>query len=236
MLRTLGEGMVQTAQVGAAPPRRPSRLRPDASSVYSLPIANAPSRGAPQALVTIVEGFEFACVFCNKARPTMEALLKKYKGDLRIVYKHFIVHPKAREAAHSACAAAKQGKWHVMHERLWDQAFAESDFTRDRIEKIARRAKLKMGRFRSDRDGACVDLVKQDQSELAQVGATGTPSFFINGRFFSGARPQEQFEKLIDEEMEKAKVRIKASSSLSRANYYEREILNKGKTKLDAVP
>lgn len=42
------------------PPARPSRPRPDPASVYSIPIANNPSRGSRRPLVTIVEAFEFA--------------------------------------------------------------------------------------------------------------------------------------------------------------------------------
>jgi protein-disulfide isomerase len=37
------------------------------------------------------------------------------------------------------------------------------------------------------------------------VGATGTPSTFVNGRFLSGAQPYEAFKKVIDEEIAKAK-------------------------------
>ena len=41
--------------------------------------------------------------------------------------------------------------------------------------------------------------------EVAQkFGARGTPAFFINGRFISGARPLEQFDAVIKEEKAKA--------------------------------
>ncbi len=32
---------------------------------------------------------------------------------------------------------------------------------------------------------------------------TGTPSFFINGRFLSGAQPYEAFARVIDQELAK---------------------------------
>jgi protein-disulfide isomerase len=31
---------------------------------------------------------------------------------------------------------------------------------------------------------------------------SGTPAFFINGRFLSGAQPFEAFKRVIDEELE----------------------------------
>jgi len=41
----------------------------------------------------------------------------------------------------------------------------------------------------------------QDQREGAQAGVTGTPAFFINGRFLSGARPFDAFKAVIDQEL-----------------------------------
>lgn len=42
----------------------------------------------------------------------------------------------------------------------------------------------------------------QELQEGQQIGVTGTPAFFINGRFLSGAQPFENFAKIIDEELE----------------------------------
>lgn len=123
-----------------------------------------------------------------------------------------------------------------MSKLIWDKAYAVRDFSPGNMEKLARQAKLNMKRFRNDRDGACKDLVRRDQSDVSKVGTTGTPAFYINGRFLSGARPIEQFKKLIDEEMAKAKQRIRQDSSLNRGNYYEREVVNKGLKTLVTVP
>jgi len=37
----------------------------------------------------------------------------------------------------------------------------------------------------------------------SQVGVSGTPALFINGRFLSGAQPYEQLASIIDEELGK---------------------------------
>lgn len=167
----------------------------------------------------------------------MKQLLKDYKGDLRIVYKHFVVHPQsATEPALAACAAGKQGKWRAMEKLIWEKAYSVRDFSQSNLETLAREAKLKMGKFRKDRDGDCKALIQRDQREVSQVGTTGTPAFYINGRFLSGARPIDQFKTLIDEELAKAKKRIREDKSLSRKNYYDREVLNKGLKKLAPVP
>jgi protein-disulfide isomerase len=230
---------VLAAAPPAAPtaPTRPRRPRPNPASTYSIPIADSPSVGSRRPLVTIIKAFEFACPFCERVRPTLDQLQKDYRGELRIVYKHFIVHPQtATEAALAACAAGKQGKWKAMEKLLWEKAFQPRDFKAAHIEKLASQAGLRMSRFRADRNGSCKELVRRDQAELSKVGTTGTPSFYINGRHLSGARPIDQFKTLIDEEMAKAKKRIRQDRTLNRGNYYEREILNKGLTELEPAP
>jgi protein-disulfide isomerase len=44
--------------------------------------------------------------------------------------------------------------------------------------------------------------VDQDFSDGQKLGVRGTPAFFVNGRFLSGARPFEDFQQLIDEELQ----------------------------------
>ncbi len=89
-----------------------------------------------------------------------------------------------------------------------------------------------MKQFRRDRDGVCVTQVAQDREQASQVGVTGTPAFFINGRFLSGAQPIDKFKKLIDEELAKANKRIHQGEA-SAANYYQRFVLEPGLKKLE---
>jgi hypothetical protein len=58
-----------------------------------------------------------------------------------------------------------------------------------------------------------------DESVARRFGAGGTPAFFINGRFMSGAQPETAFLSLVDEEMEKAKARVDAGTP--RAEVYD---------------
>jgi predicted DsbA family dithiol-disulfide isomerase len=43
--------------------------------------------------------------------------------------------------------------------------------------------------------------VEQDAQDAAKAGVSGTPAFFINGVFLSGAQPLAEFEKIIDAEL-----------------------------------
>ena len=41
--------------------------------------------------------------------------------------------------------------------------------------------------------------VNQDLAEGGRVGVSGTPAFFVNGRFLSGAQPFAAFQEAIEE-------------------------------------
>lgn len=218
--------------------QRPQRPMPKPEETYSVPVAGAPIKGNPSgAKVTVVKAFEFACPYCEKARPTMDQLLADYGNDIRVVYKHFIVHPQhATTPALAACAAGKQNKFPDMEKLIWDKGFsAGRDLSKENMLKLAKEAGLNMDQFTKDLDGPdCAALVRKDQADLAKVGTGGTPAFYINGRFLSGARPVEQFKALVDEELKKANERI-GKGEATADNYYEKFVVEKGKKQLDAA-
>jgi protein-disulfide isomerase len=106
------------------PGERKRRPEPDPKDVFAVNIEGDPFIGAQDALVTIVKGYDYACPYCEKVRPTMDQVLKDYDGKVKLVAKQFVVHPQtATTAALAACAAAKQGKYREMDNLIWDKAF-----------------------------------------------------------------------------------------------------------------
>lgn len=207
------------------PPRPPE---PDPSKVYSVPIDGNPFKGPESAPVTVVKAFEFACPYCERARPTMDTLLKDYSGKVKVVYKHFVVHPDvATLPAIAVCAAAKQGKFAEMEEKMWEDGFKKRELGRDAILKMAKDIKLDEKQFTADLDGEeCKQRVQQDQDQLAKLGIQGTPGFFINGRFLGGAQPVENFKKLVDEELKKAEAKIAQGTPVDQ--YYQKAVVEAG--------
>jgi predicted DsbA family dithiol-disulfide isomerase len=62
---------------------------------------------------------------------------------------------------------------------------------------------LDLARFVEDRASSAVkQRIERDEQEAQRLGVSGTPAFFINGRFLSGAQPFEAFQRVIDEELE----------------------------------
>ena len=143
--------------------------------------------------------------------------------------KHYLVHPQAGTIpAHAVCAADQQGKFKEMEELIWEKGFkASRNLGLENMQTLAKEVGLDMSKFKADMEGPCPKLVQQDQADVGKFGTTGTPAFYINGRFLSGAQPIEQFKKLIDEELKTANERI-AKGEATAANYYDEFVIKRG--------
>jgi len=158
--------------------------------------------------------------------------MKDYKDDLKIVYKNYVVHPNvATDPALASCAAGKQGKFPEMEHLIWEKGYnANRNLSASNMETLAKEAGLNMDQYKKDIAGACQETLKTERQELSKFGVSGTPAFFINGRFLSGARPIDQFKKVIDEELKKASEAIANGTSVE--NYYSEYVEKKGMNSL----
>jgi predicted DsbA family dithiol-disulfide isomerase len=143
-----------------------------------------------------------------------------------------VIHPQAGTIpAHAACAAHLQGKFYPMKDLIWEKGFnAGRNFSQDNMESLAKELGLNLNKFKADMDGACKEVVQKDQQVMARVGTRGTPAFYINGRFLSGAQPIEAFKSIIDDELKKANERIAGGTPLQR--YYDEWVVKKGEKSL----
>ncbi len=169
--------------------------------VRSDVVANGPATGPANAPITILLYSDFQCPYCARVVPTLNELLARHPGDVRLVYRHFplgSIHPNALGAAEAAVCADRQG-------RFWDvyQAFfAEpSKLGKSDILATATRLNLNLESFRQ-----CVDngegsaVVSADLATADGLGLSGTPALFINGRQVTGAPTLERLEALIGDE------------------------------------
>ena len=109
------------------------------------------------------------------------------------------MHQNAQKAAEAAQCARMQGKFWPYHDKLFanQQALAV-----DQLKQHAKDIGLDTAAFNACLDGGKTkDEVLADMKDAAALGVTGTPAFFVNGRFVSGAQPFESFVSLIDEEL-----------------------------------
>jgi protein-disulfide isomerase len=198
-------GDLQEAVAGgplrAGAPRPEPRPGPDPSRKVEVPVGDAPVRGPAQAKVTIVSYSDFQCPFCARVLPTLKQIRDTYGDQVRIVYKHLPlrIHPEAPGAAAASIAAGKQGKFWEMHDKIFANQRELSDAN---YVAWARELGLDLARFDADRKSdATKQQIAKDEEEANRLGVSGTPAFFINGRFLSGAQPFEAFQRMIDEEL-----------------------------------
>ncbi len=195
-----------------ARPTPPARPQEDPKAVYKVPVDDSPVKGPADALVTIVESSDFECPYCKRVGPTMKQLDEAYAGKVRFVFKHnpLPMHARAMPAAVAAEEARAQGgaaKFWAMHDKLFDSAPA---LDRASLEKAAQELGLDMAAFKKALDENRHEArIKRDQALVNSVGATGTPSFFINGRKIAGAMPFDAFKAVVDEELKKAEAMTK---------------------------
>jgi protein-disulfide isomerase len=200
-------------KVGSGAAAKPNA--PDPNKVHDIKIGNSYSKGPANAAVTIVEWSDFQCPFCNRVNPTMKELQAAYGDDLRIAFKHnaLPMHDRAKPAAIAAEAAGKQGKFWEMHDLMFANA---KELTDENFVKWAGEIGLDVAIFAKDlEDPALAKKVDAHQKQGMGLGARGTPAFFVNGRYLSGAQPFDKFKALIDEEIEEADRRLATGTSKS---------------------
>ncbi len=197
---------LQTEQEAAAAREAQERGAELAQAVAGLPV-----RGNPDAPVTIVEFSDFQCPYCARAYNTVEEVLAKYPDDVKLVYVHFPLpnHPWAKPAAIAAVCAAQQndGAFWTLHDGYFENQGSINPG--NVIEKS--KAFLDGADIDLDAWAACAGDAESEAYQGAEAavegalqmgnkfGVSGTPGFFVNGRFVSGAQPLETFEALISQ-------------------------------------
>ncbi|MEY4513839.1 MAG: hypothetical protein RLZZ450_5961, partial [Pseudomonadota bacterium] len=229
--------MANAKDKAEAPAAAAPSAAPDDKTVYKVPVgAKDPVKGPADALVTVVIFSDYQCPFCSRVEPTLAALATKYGNDVRFVWKDnpLPFHQDAGPAATLARVAYEEGKdkkfWEA-HDLLFQnqRALGRAD-----LEGYGKQLGLNEKKVKAALDESPFKAkIEEDQALARNLGASGTPSFFINGRSLRGAQPQPAFEKLIDEELAKAKAKVQ--SGVAKAKIYE-ELTKDGATKPVAAP
>jgi Na+:H+ antiporter, NhaA family len=146
--------------------------------------------GPPDARITLVEYADFECPFCVAAYPAIEGVRDRFRGSLRVVYRHVPRSSRdgfTKQAAEAAEAAAAQGKFWEMHRELYQHA-DQHDLAH--LIAHAQRIGLDVVRFRRELvDGVYAPRVKELAVRSIRHGVVGVPTLFINGERYA-ERPQ----------------------------------------------
>ena len=146
-------------------------------------------QGPDNAPVTLLEYGDYQCSYCGDLYPVLKDVQKQMGKSLRFVFRNFpitSIHPQAFVAAEAAEAAAGQGKFWQMHDRLYENQF---DLSAESIAIYAEQVGLDMERFvREVNDQTYAKRIKHDFQGGVMSGVNGTPSLFINGERYDGDR------------------------------------------------
>jgi Na+/H+ antiporter NhaA len=171
-------------------------------------------RGAEDAPVTLVEYGDYECPYCGQAEIVIRELLDSFGDDLRYVWRNLPlndVHPHTQMAAEAAEAAAAQGAFWEMHDKLLDHQDA---LTALDLGRYAEELGLDVDRFWDEiRDRAHAERVAEDVASADASGVAGTPTFFINGRRHEGAYDIEALTEAVRKARARARLRERAASA-----------------------
>jgi protein-disulfide isomerase len=179
----------------------------------TLDVTGDPALGPDDAVVTLVEFSDYECPFCIRHFvQTMPEIVSKYlrSGQIRYVFKDLPIdqlHPEAIRAHEAARCAGEQDKFWEMHGRMFSPA---GSHTTAALEQHATDAGVSLDAFRACMSsGRHTDAIRASVARASELGANGTPAFFIGLRdpqtnrvrltqAISGAHPFAEFEKAID--------------------------------------
>ncbi len=117
------------------------------------------------------------------------------------MFKHqpLSIHPKAAGAHAAAEAAHRQGRFWEMHDKIFEK---QREMSPEKYLEYAAELQLDVEKFKKDLASAEVkSRIDADVQEAGKLGNTGTPGFYINGKFLSGAKPFPAFKEVIDAEL-----------------------------------
>jgi len=177
--------MLKLVQNGIAKKDRDElfRTRFDPKAVKTVVTDGSPEKGPPDAVVTIVEWADFECPACQGMAPVLDALVDRFPGQVRLVYKNYPLkdkHPHAEAAARASVAAGAQGKFWEMHHKLFG---AHGRLEPAEIEEYAKQLGLDLAKFRADQSAPLtLERIDKDVKQAEGLGLTGTPFIMVNGR------------------------------------------------------
>lgn len=191
---------------------RSSDVSEMADSVINTPVMavrateDLPSIGPLSAPITIVEFSDFQCPFCQLAAFSIQSIIHRYPGQIRVVFKNYpldrscnpkvsqTAHPYACEAARAALCAHQQKKFEPIYEAFFQY---QPSLASGQLWNLAKNAGIPLAE-------SCMNSsevhawIARDIDEAQSVGVQSTPTFFINGHKMEGAYPTPVWVKVID--------------------------------------
>lgn len=145
-------------------------------------------RGEPDAPLQLMMFGDFQCPFCLGAQSVVRRVRDRLGDRLVFSFRHLPIperHPLAPAAAEAAESASDHGRFWEYHDALF---MAQPKLSRETMLEVGRDLGLDAERMAADIDsGAHAERIARDLASAEASGATGTPTFFVNGVHHFGA-------------------------------------------------
>jgi predicted DsbA family dithiol-disulfide isomerase len=172
-----------------------------ASPSVDVALGDGPTRGTPNSPVLLIEFADYECPYCQKINADLKKLEAEYSGKVLFAFKDYPLpmHKHAQKASEAARCAGRQDKYWEYHDLLFEKG---SGLEISQLRDYARTLKLDTAKFDQCLDSdETAPAVKKDQEQGQKLGLTGTPSFFVNGHFFSGAATYAMLREIVDQQL-----------------------------------
>ena len=198
--RSPGPRQGKTAADSSGPPR--AAVAPVAPSRMPAIDPGRIVRGRPDAVITIVEYTDFQCPYCAFGAKTVEEVLARYEGQVRLVVKHLPLqfHPMAKPAAQyfEALSVQSADRAWAFYDRLFENQRALAGGT-SFLHQLAGDLGANVEQLEKDLAGPVVhDRLAGDLREAERYRFDGVPAFIINGQVIEGAQPANVFVDVIE--------------------------------------
>ena len=175
-------------------------------SSFTLNVEVDPSadhvRGDASARITIVEYGDFECPNCKQAAPTLKLILEHFSPNVRLVFRHFPlveVHRHAFAAAEASEAAAAQGAFWPMHDKLFAGTL---EATFDTVRHYAVELGLDISRFDHEaRNDVFRPRIEDQIKSGKKSGVRSTPGIFLDGRLYDVSFGIGQLYKAVEKQL-----------------------------------
>jgi protein-disulfide isomerase len=165
---------------------------------FTFDLKDTPKKGAANGRVVIVEFADFECPHCALVSKILPEVIKAFPQDVTLYYKHFPLpsHTWAEQASRAAWAAGRQDKFWPMHDLIFanQSALDAAKFTA-----FAQELGLNLEKFKADMASTEASRsIERDKAEGVKAALTGTPSLYINGKFYYEDKTPEALKAYVE--------------------------------------
>lgn len=173
------------------------------TKVDAAKLTNADAQTVGTGKVQVVEFGDYQCPACGVAHPALKQLADQNANDITFVFRDFPlqIHPNAKPAAYAANAAAVQGKFWEMHNKLYEnqKEWVDLPDPTDVFVGYAQGLGLDIDKFKASlKDDAIAAKVQRGIDDGTAINVAATPTVYINGVQYTGAFTYDELKAAVD--------------------------------------